>query len=43
MNMVFDATDDDGLAIKIGQDAAEVTMQFFAQRFVTQERTPVVG
>jgi hypothetical protein len=31
MNMVFHATDDDGLTIVISQDTAEVTVQFFTE------------
>ena len=43
MHMVFHTTHDDGLAFEIGQDAAEVAVQFVAQRFVAQERSPVFG
>jgi len=41
--MVFHATDDEGLAIEIGQDAAEVTVQFFAQKFVAEKWAAVFG
>jgi len=41
--MVLNAADDDGLAFQIRQDAAEVAMQFIAQRFVAEEWPPVFG
>ena len=31
VNMVFDAADDEGLAIEVGQDAAEVAVEFRAE------------
>jgi hypothetical protein len=43
MNMVFHAADDDGLAVEIGQDAAEIAVQFFAQWFVAQKWATVFG
>ena len=43
MHMILHAADNDGLAIKVRQDAAEVTVQFFAQWFMAQERPPVFG
>jgi len=42
-HMVFHATEDDGLAIEIGQDAAEVAVQFFAEQFVAKKRATVFG
>ena len=41
--MIFHAAHDDGLAFEIGQDAAEVTIQFVAQRFVAEEGPAVFG
>lgn len=41
--MVFHAAHDDGLAFEIGEDAAEIFVQFVAQRFVAEERPPVFG
>lgn len=43
MHMIFHTANDDGLAFEIGQDAAEVTMQFVTQRFVAEERPPNFG
>ena len=43
MHMIFDAANDDGLAFKIGQNAAEVTVQFVTQWFVAKEGPPVFG
>ncbi len=43
MDVVFHASNDDGLAFEIRQDAAEVAVQFVAQRFVAEERLPVFG
>jgi hypothetical protein len=43
MNMIFHAADNDGLAIVMGQDAAKITMQFFAQSFVAQKWATVFG
>ena len=43
MNVVFHAADDDGLAIEIGQDAAEVAVQFLAERFVAEQRATFFG
>jgi len=37
MNMIFHSADDDGLAIVTGKNAAEVAVQFLAERFVTQK------
>jgi hypothetical protein len=34
MNMVFHPANDDGLALEVGQDSAEVAVQFFAQGLV---------
>ncbi len=41
--MIFHTTNNDGLAFEIGQDAAEVAVQFIAQRFVAQKGPPVFG
>ena len=41
--MIFHASDDDGLAFEIRQDAAEITVQFVAQWFVAEKRPPVFG
>lgn len=41
--MVFHAADDDWLAFEIGEDAADVSVQFVAQRFVPEKRPPVFG
>ena len=38
--MILYSTDDDRLAFELGQDAAEVTVQFIPERFVTTERSP---
>ncbi len=35
--MVFHAANDDGLAIVVGQTAAEIAVQFLAQSFVAQK------
>ena len=43
MNMILHATDDDRLAIEVGQNATEVAVQFVTQRFVAEERPPVFG
>jgi hypothetical protein len=43
MNMVFHTADDDRLAILVRQDAAEVTVQFIAQWFVTEQWAAVFG
>ena len=43
MNVIFHATDNDGLAFEIGQNAPEITVQFIAQRFVAEKRPPVFG
>ena len=43
VNMVFHAADDERLAIVIRQDAAQITVQFLAKRFVAQKWTTVLG
>ena len=43
MNVVFNPANDDWLAIQVGQDAAQVSMQFFPQRMVSQKRTAIFG
>ena len=43
MNMVFDAANNNGLAIEVGQDSAEISVQFFAQWFVAQKWAAVFG
>jgi hypothetical protein len=40
---IFHAADDDGLAFEIGEDAAEIFVQFVAQRFVAEEWPSVLG
>jgi len=37
MHMVFRATNNDGLALELGQDASNVTMQFLAEQIVTKK------
>lgn len=41
--MVFHAAHDDGLAFEIGEDAAEIFVQFIAQWYVAEEWPPVFG
>ena len=41
--MIFHTADAERLAIVIRQDAAEVTVQFFAQRFIAEKRAAVFG
>ena len=41
--MIFHSAQDDGLALEMGQDAAEVSVQFVAQRFVAEKRSAVFG
>ena len=43
MNVVFNAANDERLAIVLGQNAAEVAVQFFAQGFVAEKRTAILG
>ena len=43
MHVILHAADNDGLAFKTGQDTAEAAVQFVAQRFVAQKRSPVFG
>jgi hypothetical protein len=43
MNMVFDASHDDGLAIEVGQNPAEMAVQFLAQRTVAQKGAAIFG
>lgn len=43
MNMVFDPTNDERLAIKIVQYSTNVMVQFIANRFVAQEWAAVFG
>lgn len=43
MHVVFYAAHDDGLAFEIGQNAAEILVQFVAQEFVAEERSAVFG
>lgn len=42
VNVVLSATDDDGLAIQIAYNSAEVKVQFIAQGVVAQERAAVL-
>jgi hypothetical protein len=41
--MILYAAHDDGLAFEIGQDAAEIFVQFVAQWFVAEEWPAVFG
>ena len=41
--MILHAANEDGLAFEIGQNAAEVSVQFIAHRFVAEERPSVFG
>jgi hypothetical protein len=41
--MVFDATNDHGLALEMGQNSAQVPVQLLSQRFVAQKWTAVFG
>lgn len=43
MDVIFDAADDDRWTIEPGQDAAEVTVEFVAEGFVTEEGAAVFG
>jgi hypothetical protein len=43
MNVIIHAADDEGLAIVMREDAAEVTVQFIAQGFVAEKRAAVFG
>ena len=43
MNMVFDAANEDGRAIELFGDAAEIRMERIARGFVAQEWPPVFG
>jgi hypothetical protein len=43
MDMILDATDDDRLATKIRQDAAELAMQFFAKSSIAEKGPSVLG
>ena len=43
MHMILDPADDEGLAFEIREDAAEVTMEFLAQRRVFQKWPPFLG
>jgi hypothetical protein len=43
MHMILDPTDDQRLAIEMRKDAAEITMQLFAQRLVAEERAAFLG
>jgi len=41
MRVVFHTANNNGLAIKLVQNAANVAVQFFAKTFVAQKRTAV--
>jgi hypothetical protein len=43
MNVIFNAANDEGLAIVFGQNAAKVAVQFFAQGFVAEKWTAIFG
>ena len=41
--MILHAADDEGLAAEMREDAAEVAVEFLAERFVTEERAALLG
>jgi hypothetical protein len=41
--MIFGAANDEGLAIVTGENAAEVAVQFFTERFVAQKWPAFLG
>ena len=41
MDMVFNASDNNRLAIEVREDSAEIPVQFFADSVVAQERAPI--
>ncbi len=41
--MILNATNDDGLTFEVCEDAAEVAVQFIAQRFVAEKWPPIFG
>jgi hypothetical protein len=41
MNMIFDAANDDWLAIEVRQDSAEIVMHFITNFCIAQEWTPL--
>ena len=41
--MILHAADDEGLAIEMREDAAEVAVEFLAERFVAEERAAIFG
>jgi hypothetical protein len=43
MHMILGRADDEGLAIKIREDSAEVTMNLFAKQVVFQKWPPFLG
>ena len=43
MNVILHAADDQRLVILIGQDAAEVTVQFLAERFVMKKEATILS
>ena len=42
MNMIIDPTDNDGLAVEVRENAAQVTMKFLAKHLVLQERPAIL-
>jgi hypothetical protein len=43
MNVIVNPADDDGLAIQVGQNASEVTMQFLAQGATAEDWAAGLG
>ena len=43
MDVIFDAAHDDRLAIQVGQNSAEVTVQFITESFVPEKRPAFFG
>ena len=43
MHMILHAADDEGLAVQVREDAAEVAVEFLAKGFVPQEWVPFLG
>lgn len=43
MHVVLDTPDDDGLAVEIRENAAEVAVEFVPQQLVAQERPTIFG
>ena len=43
MDVIFDAAHDDRLAIQVGQNSAQITMQFITESFVLQKGPTFFG